>query len=213
MGRNRKFVLADDLQQAVWRTILRGPRPPSAKWEKRSSPSAVSKSSQSPRKQERPKPGKVSVAPSKVQRESVSPDEVQRRARQSCIHEVLLGKVRETGRGRASGRRKDQRRVGEGRGLVGEGGGDVEGRAPAVASVVGGGEGDGIAFRTTSQCRSCLVWKRDQSDAGHHRQFARRVGQVAKEFGSGFWRGDELISELSHAKKSRSEGGACNSWL
>ena len=37
MGRNRKFVLKDDLQQAVWRTILRGPRPPSAKWG-RSSP-------------------------------------------------------------------------------------------------------------------------------------------------------------------------------
>ena len=37
MGRNRKFVLEDDLQQAVWRTILRGPRPPSAKWG-RSSP-------------------------------------------------------------------------------------------------------------------------------------------------------------------------------
>ena len=32
MGRNRKFVLEDDLQQAVWRAILRGPRPPSAKW-------------------------------------------------------------------------------------------------------------------------------------------------------------------------------------
>ena len=28
MGRNRKFVLEDDLQQAVWRTILCGPRPP-----------------------------------------------------------------------------------------------------------------------------------------------------------------------------------------
>ena len=34
MGRNRKFVLEDDLQQAVWRTILRGPRPPSVKWDK-----------------------------------------------------------------------------------------------------------------------------------------------------------------------------------
>ena len=34
MGRNRKFVLEDDLQQVVWRTILRGPRPPSAKWDK-----------------------------------------------------------------------------------------------------------------------------------------------------------------------------------
>ena len=37
MGRDRKLVLEDDLQQAVWRTILRGPRPPSAKWG-RSSP-------------------------------------------------------------------------------------------------------------------------------------------------------------------------------
>ena len=37
MGRNRKFVLEGDLQQAVWRTILRGPRPPSSKWG-RSSP-------------------------------------------------------------------------------------------------------------------------------------------------------------------------------
>ena len=29
MGRNRKWVLQDDIQEAVWRTILRGPRPPS----------------------------------------------------------------------------------------------------------------------------------------------------------------------------------------
>ena len=36
MGRNRKWVLQDDIQEAVWRTILRGPRPPSHKWEKRS---------------------------------------------------------------------------------------------------------------------------------------------------------------------------------
>ena len=77
MGRNRKFVLEDDLQQAVWRTILRGPRPPSAKWEKRSSPSAVSKPSQAPKKQDRqnPKPGKVSLA------SPVSPDEALAAAR------------------------------------------------------------------------------------------------------------------------------------
>ena len=90
MGRNRKFVLEDDLQQAVWMTILRGSRPPSAKWEKRSSPSAVSKPSQAPKKQDRqnPKPGKVSssnpasiAAPTKVQRESVSPDEALAAAR------------------------------------------------------------------------------------------------------------------------------------
>ena len=34
MGRNRKFVLEDELQQAVWRTILRGPLAPSVKWDK-----------------------------------------------------------------------------------------------------------------------------------------------------------------------------------
>ena len=32
MGRNRKWVLQDDIQEAVWRTILRGPRPPSHRW-------------------------------------------------------------------------------------------------------------------------------------------------------------------------------------
>ena len=33
MGCNRKWVFQDDIQ-AVWRTILRGPRPPSHKWKK-----------------------------------------------------------------------------------------------------------------------------------------------------------------------------------
>ena len=47
MGRNRKFVFEDDLQQAVWRTILRGPRPPSAKCDRtRSTASAASKPSE-----------------------------------------------------------------------------------------------------------------------------------------------------------------------
>ena len=32
MGRNRKWVLENDLSEAVWRTILRGPRPPSVVW-------------------------------------------------------------------------------------------------------------------------------------------------------------------------------------
>ena len=32
MGRNRKWVLENDLSGAVWRTVLRGPRPPSAVW-------------------------------------------------------------------------------------------------------------------------------------------------------------------------------------
>ena len=33
MGRNRKWVLEDNLSQAVWRTILRGPRPPLGSWQ------------------------------------------------------------------------------------------------------------------------------------------------------------------------------------
>ena len=40
MGRNRKWVLEDNIQDAVWKTILRGPRPPSVRWEKHRSPSA-----------------------------------------------------------------------------------------------------------------------------------------------------------------------------
>ena len=32
MGRNKKWVLEDNLSEAVWRTILRGPRPPSVQW-------------------------------------------------------------------------------------------------------------------------------------------------------------------------------------
>ena len=32
MGRNRKWVLENDLSEAVWRTIVRGPRPPSVGW-------------------------------------------------------------------------------------------------------------------------------------------------------------------------------------
>ena len=34
MGRNRKWVLEDSIQDAMWQTILRGPRPPSVRWEK-----------------------------------------------------------------------------------------------------------------------------------------------------------------------------------
>ena len=40
MGRNRKWVLEDSIQDAVWKTILRGPRPPSVRWEKQRSQSA-----------------------------------------------------------------------------------------------------------------------------------------------------------------------------
>ena len=52
MGRNRKFVLEDNLQQeVVWRTIMRGPRPPSASWPqkgKHNSSAAAPSKAQSP---------------------------------------------------------------------------------------------------------------------------------------------------------------------
>ena len=66
MGRNRKFVLEDDLQQAVWRTILRGPRPPSAKWERTRSKSAAQPSTKDPmqaKTQGCPKPSRTSMPP------------------------------------------------------------------------------------------------------------------------------------------------------
>ena len=34
MGKNRKWDLEDSIQHAVWKTILRGLRPPSVRWEK-----------------------------------------------------------------------------------------------------------------------------------------------------------------------------------
>ena len=85
MGRNRKFVLEDDLQQAVWRTILRGPRPPSAKWAgTRNIVSAVSKPNQ-PKKQEPQKKPPPKVPSGKLpaaRKEAVSPDEAVAAARQ-----------------------------------------------------------------------------------------------------------------------------------
>ena len=41
MGRNRRWVLEDSIQDTVWKTILRGPRPPWVRWEKQRSVSAV----------------------------------------------------------------------------------------------------------------------------------------------------------------------------
>ena len=51
MGRNRKWVLEDNLQEAVWRTIMRGPRPPSVRWEKRNLSAASSNTTQKHLKQ------------------------------------------------------------------------------------------------------------------------------------------------------------------
>ena len=41
MGRNHKWVLEDSIQDAVWKTLLRGPRPPSVRWEKERNQSTV----------------------------------------------------------------------------------------------------------------------------------------------------------------------------
>ena len=56
MGRIRKWVLEDSLSEAVWRTILRGPRPPATAWS-RASNRSVAKSAE----QKFPSPTKVST--------------------------------------------------------------------------------------------------------------------------------------------------------
>ena len=60
MGRNRKWVLENNLQEAVWKTILRGPRPPSQRWEQRNSSDVANAAQIRSRKRQR--------------RQSVSPD-------------------------------------------------------------------------------------------------------------------------------------------
>ena len=60
MGRNRKCVLEDSLSEAVWRTILRRPRPPATAWPRGSNQSsAKSPAQKSP--SPAPKKGKVST--------------------------------------------------------------------------------------------------------------------------------------------------------
>ena len=97
MGRNRKWVLEDHLQDAVWKTILRGPRPPSVRWEKPRNQSAAAKSQEGSKRNQRPgtteakkkdspqvavstkKQDSPQVAPPR--RESISPDALQAAAR------------------------------------------------------------------------------------------------------------------------------------
>ena len=89
MGGNRKFVLEDDLQQAVWRTMLRGPRPPSAKWGR----STPANSKPGPVKQAQPGNGKKSEVKAPKQfgqssttpRVSLSPEEVMVAARSRVV--------------------------------------------------------------------------------------------------------------------------------
>ena len=92
--------------------------------------------------------------------------------RQNCSHKIFPGEIRE-----------NAWRVREGRGFVGEGGSFVQGRAPTIASVVGKREGDAVAYRTTS-CSKCRCGNGDQSDAGHHRQLAGRVDEIARKWGN-----------------------------
>ena len=93
MGRNRKFVLEDKLQLAVWRTILRGSRPPSVQWAgTRDTVSAASKPNQpkpEPQKKTPPKvpSGKVPAA----RKEAVSPDEDAAATRQRVEKFLLRG--------------------------------------------------------------------------------------------------------------------------
>ena len=72
MGRNRKFVLEDDLQQAVWRTILREPRPPSVK-------------PNQPKPEPQKKTPKVPSKPPPPRRDAVSPDVALAAARQRVV--------------------------------------------------------------------------------------------------------------------------------
>ena len=87
MGRNRKWVLEDSLQDAVWKTILRGPRPPSVRWEKPRNQSAAvthqpgaKRNKSSSVKTEAKKKDPPQVAPPR--RESITPDAAQAAARQ-----------------------------------------------------------------------------------------------------------------------------------
>ena len=105
MGRNRKWVLEGKLSEAVWRTILRGPRPPGALWPRvvrNNSPTAKSAkpvaaaTSSSPKKgkgkgqspgKESPFRAQVKMSNQKTEthqaprREPMSPDEVKATAR------------------------------------------------------------------------------------------------------------------------------------
>ena len=82
MRLNRKFVLEDDLQQAVWRNILRGPRPPSVQWGRMHSTASAASKPNHPKPEPLKKDLKVPVSrPPAKRRETVSPDEAASAAR------------------------------------------------------------------------------------------------------------------------------------
>ena len=106
MGRNRKWVLQDDIQEAVWRTILRGPRLPSNKWEMRNKSDASKPHSKvvkgEPKKDPQvPKKSQVQAKAQSVQKpkpcEAMSPD---RHGGSPCQSGQVAGCPYHFGRGR-----------------------------------------------------------------------------------------------------------------
>ena len=202
-------MLEDDLQQAVWRTILRGPRPPSAKWEKRSPPSAVSKSSpvsetrkgqfvQSCVARRGPRSGAREGCEARICIEDFGAEDDE-------THPILMAAL-EKAQSQAQERpipdriaatksflERSEKRVEGARQAVGRAKEELA-KAEALLEkeeamfkdghqrlrqLLEEGEGDTVAFRTSS-C-SCWCSNRDQPDAGHHRQFAGRADQIARK--------------------------------
>ena len=97
MGRNRKFVLEDDRRQAVWRTILRGPRPPSVQWNRMRNPASAASKPNHPKPEPQKKNQKVPVSrPPVPRREAVSPDQATSAARQRVVKlEAILATLGE----------------------------------------------------------------------------------------------------------------------
>ena len=83
MGRNRRWVLEDKIQQAVWQTVLRRPRPPSNRWTK-SNPFATQKAQKTmkaPEGKAMKQPGQTSTPP----RVFLPPEEAQEAARKRVV--------------------------------------------------------------------------------------------------------------------------------
>ena len=90
MGRNRKWVLEDSSQDAVWKTILRGPRPLSVRWEKERSQSAAA----NPKKESKSK-DTVTTRQAKAGSPKVVPSQSQRSGRHSPpeLHAAAHAKI------------------------------------------------------------------------------------------------------------------------
>ena len=84
MGRNRKWVLEDNLSEAVWRGTLRGPRPPATAWPRASSRVGATKFSSQQSPNPLPKKGTGKGQP-RVNRRSQTPWGVMRRPRAKAL--------------------------------------------------------------------------------------------------------------------------------